>query len=185
MSKKERERRWRPWWYDIFDEFERIQRRMAESFREMARELPERPSRVIRTPFGEERIFGPYVSGFSIEIGPEGLPRIRTFGNIRRRGIMPEITEEREPLVDVYEEKDKVRVIAELPGVEKEDIELRVTDNTLTIDTKKGARKYYREVTLPTRVVGKDAKANYKNGVLTVELPKIKEEKKGERISIG
>lgn len=182
---KERRRRWRPfWWSDIFEEFERIQRRMAESFGEMFRELPERPSRVIRTPFGEERVFGPYISGFSIDIGPDGIPRIRSFGNIRRRGVLPQVSEEREPLADVYDEKDRVRVISEVPGVEKKDIVISVTDNTLVIDTRKAARKYYKEVALPARVRGSEAKATYKNGVLTIELPKIEEERKGERISV-
>lgn len=170
----------------MFDEFERIQREMARSFKEMFEELPETPSRTIRTPFGEERIFGPYVSGFSIEIGPEGRPQIRTFGNIKREGLVPQLTEEREPLVDIYEEKDKVKIIAELPGVEKEDIDIGVVDNTLSIDTRKADRKYFKEIKLPAKVKGEEAKALYKNGVLTVELPKVevKEKKKEKRIQV-
>lgn len=168
----------------MFDDFERIQKRMAESFKDMFEELPKSPSKVVRTPFGEERVFGPYISGFSIELGPDGVPKIRTFGNIKRKGIAPKISDEREPLVDVYEEKDQVKVIAELPGVGKEDINVKVSDGTLILDTSKAKRKYHKEVALPARVDMKKAKATYNNGVLTLELPKIGEKKKGESIQI-
>lgn len=181
-KKRRRRRDW--WWFDVFDDFERIQKRMAESFKDMFEELPKTPSKVVRTPFGEERVFGPYISGFSIELGPDGAPRIRTFGNIKRKGVVPQISEEREPLVDVYEEKDKVKVIAELPGVEKKDIDVKVVDDKLILSTSKAARKYHKEVALPARVDVKKVKATYNNGILTLELPRVEEKKKGKSIQI-
>ena len=60
------------------------------------------------------------------------------------------------------------------------------TEDALTISVDTPQRKYYKEITLPAKVNAKEAKTEYKNGVLEVKLPKIKEEKKpkGEPISI-
>jgi HSP20 family protein len=97
------------------------------------------------------------------------------------------------PALDVYEQKDNVIVRAELPGMKKEDIELSLHDNTLTIsgerkqeETHKEAETYRSErffgrfqrmVTLPTQVAQDKIKAQYKDGVLTVTLPKAEEAK--------
>ena len=91
------------------------------------------------------------------------------------------IREEREPLVDVMETDDEVKVIAELPGVEKKDIKLYGTEDTLTISVDTAERKYYKKVELPSAVDAKSAKASYKNGVLEVRLKK-KKEPEGEPI---
>jgi len=118
-----------------------------------------------------------------MSIGPDGRPVIREFGNVQP-GRLPMIREEREPLVDVMEEKDEVVVVAELPGVEKEDINLNATEDTLTISVDTPQRKYYKELRLPTEVNPKSAKAQYKNGVLEVRLKKVGKAPKGERITI-
>ncbi|MEM1776413.1 MAG: archaeal heat shock protein Hsp20, partial [Nitrososphaerota archaeon] len=110
------------------------------------------------------------------------------FGNIRPRGRpeIVELTETREPLVDVFEEDDTVKVVAEVPGVEKEDINLNATEDMLIISVKTPQRKYYKEVELPAKVDPNSAKASYKNGVLEVTLKKkegVKEEK-GVKIKV-
>ncbi|HDO41283.1 MAG TPA: Hsp20/alpha crystallin family protein, partial [Candidatus Bathyarchaeota archaeon] len=93
--------------------------------------------------------------------------------------------EEREPLVDIINTNGEIKVIAELPGVEKKDIKLHGTETSLTISVDTPQRKYYKEVELPEKVDPKQAKSTYKNGVLEVTLPKKKEEKpKGEPIKI-
>ncbi|MEM2915588.1 MAG: archaeal heat shock protein Hsp20, partial [Candidatus Bathyarchaeia archaeon] len=128
--------------------------------------------------------------GYSITIGPDGKPQIREFGNMKPE-IGPgrpriDFKEEREPLVDVIKTDGEIKVIAELPGVEKGDIRLHGTENTLTISVDTPQRKYYKEVELPAIVEPKQAKSSYKNGVLEVTLPKKREEEKpkGERIEI-
>lgn len=99
----------------------------------------------------------------------------------------------RMPPTDVYEEKDRIVVKAELPGMGKEDIHVTLTDHTLTIkgEKKKEAevkqenyhrweRSYgslLRTVELPMAVKSDDVKAEFKDGVLTVRLPKSEEEK--------
>jgi len=177
---------------DIFDEFDEFFR---ELFEEFFREIPapEDLSRIARRLsrlgprefFERTEIRGPYVYGFSITIGPDGKPIIREFGNVRRIAGRPSIGEEREPLVDVFEDEKTVTVIAELPGVNKEDIKVKATEDTLIINAQTGDRKYYKEIDLPAKVKPETAKANYKNGVLEVKLEKVeKTEEKGFEIKI-
>ena len=82
------------------------------------------------------------------------------------------------------ESNGEVKVIAELPGVEKKDIKLHGTETTLTISVDTPQRKYYKEVELPCEVDANSAKASYQNGVLDIELKKAKPKKKGKKIEI-
>jgi len=145
-------------WFNIFEEFNNLD----EMFDEMMRQAFE--------PFSKgQKMYKPYVYGFSMSIGPNGKPVIREFGNVRRERSGPKIKEDREPLVDVLEEDEDAVVVAELPGVEKEDIKLHATRDNLTIS-----------VDTP-----RSAQAVYKNGVLEVRLKKTaKEMFEGERISV-
>jgi len=99
-------------------------------------------------------------------------------------------TETFSPLTDVVEEDEKVIVTTDLPGVERENVELNLRDNVLVISTEKGKEeetekegylrkersfmRYYREIPLPDGVTEEGANAQLKNGVLTVTLPKTK-----------
>jgi len=92
------------------------------------------------------------------------------------------------PAVDVFQEENDVVVKAELPGLVKDDIEVSVTDSTLTIKGEKKRKEevkeddYYRSersygmvsrsVALPVEVKAEDAKAAFNDGVLEVRLPK-------------
>ena len=117
----------------------------------------------------------------------DGKPEIQEFGNIKKSLKGPQVKEEREPLVDVVETTSEVRVVAELPGVEKTDIKLHGTEDSLTISVDTPQNKYYKEVTLPVKVKFRDAKSTYKNGVLEVVIPKAEapSKPKGEPIDIG
>nr|4RZK_A Chain A, Small heat shock protein hsp20 family [Saccharolobus solfataricus P2]4RZK_B Chain B, Small heat shock protein hsp20 family [Saccharolobus solfataricus P2] len=86
----------------------------------------------------------------------------------------PMISEEREPLADVIEKGDEIKVVAEVPGVNKEDIKVKVTNGgkKLVITAKSEDRQYYKEIDLPAEVDEKAAKANFKNGVLEITLKK-------------
>ena len=99
----------------------------------------------------------------------------------------------RAPAVDLYEEKDNLIVKAELPGMKKEDIDVSLHDGTLTIsgerkserEEKKGetyrSERFYgrfqRSVMLPTPVSADKVKASYKDGILSITLPKTEEAK--------
>jgi HSP20 family protein len=102
--------------------------------------------------------------GISVRMGGDGMPRVDTFG---RR---PE-SETREPIVDVFDEADRLQVIVELPGVEEKDISLELKDSTLILTAGKGERKYRKEIDLGTPVKG-EPKKQYKNGILEINLKK-------------
>ena len=95
------------------------------------------------------------------------------------------------PVIDVYDEKDRLVVKAELPGIEKKDVKVSVDGDILSI--KGEARKeneakekdyycceraygsFYRAIPLPVAVEKEKVKASHKDGILTIDLPKTKE----------
>jgi len=95
------------------------------------------------------------------------------------------------PALDVYEEKDHFTVKAELPGMKKEDIEVSFHDGGLNISGERKSEtkhddtevyraerffgRFHRTVTLPTSIAADKIKASYKDGVLTVTLPKTED----------
>ncbi|MDH7477738.1 MAG: Hsp20/alpha crystallin family protein [Candidatus Bathyarchaeota archaeon] len=178
----------RSWFFEDMDKmFREIEKMMEEEFKTFTSRVPKDYVRERKLPDGTTvREWGPFVYGYSVKIGPDGKPEIREFGNVKPSRLGPQVKEEREPLVDVIETDGEIHIVAELPGVEKNDIKLHGTEDTLTISVDTPQRKYYKEVTLPAKVKVKEAKTQYKNGVLEITLPKIKEEKKpkGEPISI-
>ena len=179
----------RRWGFDDVDKiFEEMEKMMEDEFKDFASRVPKDYVRERRLPDGSTaREFGPFVYGYSMKIGPDGKPEVREFGNVKpRRNGLPQVQEEREPLVDIIETNGEIHVVVELPGVEKKDIKLSGTEDSLTITVDTPERKYHKEVTLPAKVNVKEAKTQYKNGVLEVTLPKIREGKqpKGEPISI-
>lgn len=96
------------------------------------------------------------------------------------RAHIPErvLEEEREPLTDVFEEKENVKIYLELPGVDKSDIQLNVADGFIEVR----AKNFFKTVKLPTGNVDfEKAAANYKNGVLTVTIPKVQETVEDEK----
>lgn len=117
---------------------------------------------------------------------PSWFPRIK----------IPEI-EEISPTADVFEEADSVVVKAELPGMGKEDIDVKVTDDIITISGEKKKeekvekKNYYRmersygsftrSLRLPAEVQTEKASAKFKDGVLEVRIPKTEEAKKKEK----
>ena len=98
--------------------------------------------------------------------------------------------------MDLYEEKDEIVAKVELPGMEKDDIEVNITDHRLTVKGEKKKEKeikeenYYRSersygsfiraLDLPKEVQAEKAQASFKDGVLEIRLPKTEEAKKKE-----
>jgi HSP20 family protein len=162
--------------FDVFDEFFReVEERIAE--------IEEEFERVFRKAVEEGRGGAgcPLVYGVRITIGPDGIPRVEEFGNVVRvRRGRPLISEEMEPDVEVFERDDEVWVVADVPGVPKESIDVKVVDRTVIIKAQNG-RKYYKEVELPAEVVPESAKASYRNGVLEV---RFKKKEKGVKIKV-
>jgi HSP20 family protein len=121
----------------------------------------------------------PIVSGFSMRIGPDGKVDFKPFGNVQPVGEKPVIRDEREPLVDIINKPKEITIIAELPGVDKKEIKLKVVGNNDVLDIFV-PHKFSKKVKLPKKVKPKFAKAIYKNGVLEVNLVKEKEDKEVE-----
>ena len=179
----------RDWGFDNVDKiFEEIEKMMEEEFKDFASRVPKDYVRERKLPDGSTaRELGPFVYGYSMKVGPDGKPEIREFGNVKpRRNGLPHVQEEREPLVDVVEMNGEIQVVAELPGVEKEDIKLSGTEDSLTIMVDNPQRKYFKEVSLPGKVRVREARSQYKNGVLEVTLPEAKDGKppRGEPINV-
>jgi HSP20 family protein len=77
--------------------------------------------------------------------------------------------------VDVQDLGDELRLVADLPGVEKEGLELQCDGETLTVSAAGDRREYDERVRLPVRVDEHSASATFNNGVLTVTLRKIED----------
>jgi HSP20 family protein len=175
---------------DIDEVFKEMEEMMEREFKELSTKAPRDLIRERKLPDGTKvKEWGPFVYGYSVTIGPDGKPKMREFGNVKPETRMGrpriDIKEKREPLTDVMTTNGEVKVIIELPGVEKKDIKLHGTENSLTISVDTPQRKYHKEVELPAIVDPAKAKSSYKNGVLEVTLQKRKEEKpKGEPINI-
>ena len=152
------------------------------------------------------------IYGFSIRTGIGGKPSLQTFGNIKtakkKAGEKPakgwsasggevRVTETREPVVDVFDEKDYLLIIAELPGIDEKSINLEFSASAkggpasggkgnrgsasggkkdiLLLKAGSEERKYAKEIFLPAQVDPQSQKISYKNGILEIKIKKIKE----------
>ena len=145
-------------------------------------------NKILRDSFeGEEHYSegsNPYIYGWSLRMGPDGVPHFEEFGNVTKP---QKITEGlREPLTDLIEEEDKIFVTSELPGVDEKNINVElISDSVLKIESDSETYKYYKEIDLPSKVDGDLSKANYNNGILDIELIKKKRSDTGTKIKIG
>jgi HSP20 family protein len=152
-----------------FDDMETYFKKiMGKMFREMAEFDEAVKSGKMQGKWDIRPIERPGVKGFVAQ-------RQFWFGNEPSKSNAPltvpkeELGEAREPLVDVFENKDAVKLYVELPGVEKDDIQLSVTGGHAEIK----AKSFYKKIALPTRDVEFDKiSANCKNGVLQATIPK-------------
>ena len=168
-------RRWRMPMSEWFEDFEK---NFEEMFKDI--ELPKELVRERKLPDGATvKEMGPFVYGYSFSVGPDGKPVVREFGNVKPSmkggpfgASRPKLAvkEEREPLVDAIVNDDAVKVVAELPGVEKSDIAIECDGRTLTLKVDTEKRRYHKRLDLPVEVDPDTSKASYKNGVLELVL---------------
>lgn len=121
----------------------------------------------------------------------------RPFGLMRwPRTLWPEEFEAGYPSVDIFEDKENVFVKAEIPGVKKEELEVNVTEDSVVLSGEKKKEEkveekdyyryersygsFHRTLPLPTEVQSDKAKAQFKDGVLKITIPKTPEAKKKE-----
>ena len=153
------------------DEFDNLWRRMSRPFMDIEDIFEEFKDST------NTQTFGPYYYGYTATIGPDGKPVVKEYGNVRP-GLLP-TADTREPLVDVIvDDKEKaLKIVAEMPGVEKKDIKIVVEGRTVNLDAEHEDKKYHTKVPIKHKVEEDSVKANYANGILEVRF-KLKEEEK-------
>ncbi|MFX0097661.1 MAG: Hsp20/alpha crystallin family protein [Candidatus Hodarchaeota archaeon] len=128
--------------------------------------------------FEVKRIEGPGIRGFiarkSFRYPADRSPRdgAPTFPGPTRpvpREPFPIRPERREPFAELLEEDNHLIVVAEVPGVEKEDIKIDLTGRRLEIDA---GNRFYKEIQLPIDVDFDKVEANCNNGILEIRIPK-------------
>jgi HSP20 family protein len=128
-------------------------------------------------------VHGPYYYGYQITVGADGKPRVREFGNMKpsARGLV-EQSGVREPLVDAMldDKENMLTITAEMPGVTKHDVKVKISEDYVTIHAEKGEKKYHTDIPVDVELDDKSAKATYSNGILELKIrlktpPKPKE----------
>jgi HSP20 family protein len=157
------------------------------SFDDELNEMRERMDRIfdafMRNELGPDR--APLVYGFSVQTGQDGEPVMQEFGNAP---APPKISDrqpvEREPLIDVIESGEIIKVIVELPGVRKDDIKIDAHERLLEIMVDNDSKPFHEQIDLPCDVIKSSVKAGYKNGVLEISMKRIARKKKGRTVQV-
>lgn len=155
-----------------------------------AGEIRKREEEIAPYYFGDiQQEFDRMIKRFEREFNDlwQGPPRMRRWTPWRRFPMMP-FREERLPSVDLEDRGKDYRLTVDLPGFSKENVDIEVSDDWVTIHAKKamteeekqknyvrrerGAQTYYRSIQLPEKVRSDEAKASLNNGILEVILPK-------------
>ena len=159
------------------DEFNRVFKRMSSSFFD------------IDDIFEEFKRNGsnsdPFYYGYTMTVGPNGKPVVKEYGNVKPE-LLPS-SDTREPIVDaIVDEKEKlVKLVAEMPGVEKTDVKILVQDKSVDISAEHDEKKYHVKVPIKHKVDENSAKASYKNGILELVFKLIEDEKpKGKKVEV-
>jgi HSP20 family protein len=128
--------------------------------------------------FGGDQSSWPFVAGFSFNMGPEGKPSLQVFGNnpIRGDGFRSPINEQ---VVD--QSNGALRILLEMPGVEKQDINVEATEDSAVITAENGEKKYRAELHLKAQVRPESGKAEYRNGMLEISFSLKDKANKGYR----
>jgi len=152
----------------------------------------------------------PIVWGYQYTVGPDGVPHYSTYSNVAKlqkqlnatfghqlsapssdqvlpdRPIPTDKDGYRTPQTDVVEDEGNLRVIVELPGVDKKNIEVSAKETFLTVTTNHDTYKYKVELPLKVTTIPKKIKASFKNGILELKLPIVKTDKqdKGDQVTV-
>ena len=126
----------------------------------------------------------PLFYGCTMTVGPDGKPSVQEYGNVKPERLS--VSDTREAIVDtIVDEKEKVvKLIAEMPGVEKTDVKILVDKNTVDISAEHGEKKYHTKVPLKHKVDENSAKATYKNGILQLVFKLVVEKQTGKKVEV-
>lgn len=110
------------------------------------------------------------VYGIRVSTLADGRPSVKPFGNIKKTPKGPVVNEVREPMVDLFEEAGELYLVAEMPGIEENDIQLEIKGDILDIRAEHGNRKYQKEVLLSRSAKAESMSWTYKNGILEIRI---------------
>lgn len=173
---------------DIYSIRNEIERSFSEQLKAMESKIPKDLVREYETPEGSKvREMGPLVYGYTMNIGPNGRPQIREFGNIRSPlnfSHQPAISAEWEPLVQIDTTDKEVKITVEMPGVSKEKIRINTYDKYVEIKSEDPNRKNYKTIEVPQDIDIESGKSKYNNGILEIIFKKTEQSKKRKNINI-
>jgi HSP20 family protein len=112
------------------------------------------------------------IYGFTVKVGlGDKTPHVEPFGNIRQDKKTGEavVQEIREPAVDLFEERDHLLIVAEMPGISAKDVQIEVKDDVLTLSATRGEKKYRKEILLPGSYPKEKMRLGCNNGVLEIK----------------
>jgi HSP20 family protein len=167
---------------DVFDDFDMFRKFVKKSQGEMDEVIKKIKSGAIRGVWEIREINEPGVKGYAIQgrFGTnETADPLEPLKPSKRRPLprnpfeIPKtaLKEMRQPLVDVFEENNAVKIYAELPGEEKDDIKVNAAGDKIEIK----AKNFHRITELPdTNLAIEGMSSEYKNGVLEITIPKRK-----------
>jgi HSP20 family protein len=112
------------------------------------------------------------VYGFTINTAGGGSPKVETFGNIKKTPEGPKVNEEREPITDTFDEEDEIVIIAEMPGIEANDISIDLKEDILEISAVSKSRTYRKELLLPIKTSEQNLSHKFTNGILEIRIKK-------------
>lgn len=167
----------------LFDDVEEL---LNESFQSIFGQN----SLIDNLPQLTEQTDAPVYWGYVMHIDQDGKQTVKTYGNVdpEMSPAKPQqLSDVKEPIVDILKDEkiQEVKLIAEMPGVEKSDIKVNVERNMVHIDAAKTIRKYHVDVPLDYKVQPNTSKANYKNGILELTLKLADEERsRGKPIEV-
>jgi len=159
------------------DEFNRIFKQMSGSFVNL--------DDVFEMLKNAGNVSGPVFYGYTMTTGPDGKPVVQEYGNVKPDMLPTE--NKREPLIDtlVDEKEMTLKIIAEMPGVEKKDVNVVVgADKVIHIDAERGEKKYDVKVPIKHKVDPEPPKATYKNGILELVFKLEDEKSNGTTVNV-
>ena len=164
-----------PYFMPIFNDLFKDLDGFEEIFREFEHEMNDDLVNMINKIESEDRHRSEaFIYGYSINIDENGKAEINEFGNIKSSSEGEEnleVSELREPLVDIIEGKNAVTVVIELPGVEKSDIKVVIKESIIFVTTI-NSKNYYKEIPLTGKIIANSARARYNNGILEIIINK-------------
>ena len=150
---------------EFFEEFEQIEEMMRQMLESHFKDFDEK---ALEAHLPKQRVYG-----FTMSFGPEGKKQFNELGAVTARQKAVE-RNAIEPLVDVIERPDSVSIIAELPGVGEEHLQLKAFPKQLSLRVTDPDRLFSKTMTLPAEVLWDSMKHSLKNGILEIVLKKKK-----------